>query len=124
MYGNKRSAHVKSGRNRAFIAVHASLLENIGKGYIASSILNPQSPTPPLLRRLLLQVRLYTPLPRLPIIMLLLRLRALSLIPRQSRNGPANRAPNTILYALAQIRQLALRLLALALLVLANALLL
>jgi hypothetical protein len=56
--------------------------------------------------------------------MLSLRLCALGIIPRQPRNRTANRPANTILHALTQIRQLALRLLPLPLLVLANALLL
>ena len=73
---------------------------------------------------LLLQIRLNTPLPRLALIVLPLRLRLLRLVPRQPRDGAANRATNTILHALAQIAHLSLSLLALALLVLANALLL
>ena len=56
--------------------------------------------------------------------MLPLRLSPLGIVSRQPRNRTPNGSPDTILHALAQVRQLALRLLPLALLVLANALLL
>ena len=77
-----------------------------------------------LLRRLLLQIRLDTALPRLPIIVLLLRLRLLRIVAGEPSNGAADRAPNAILHATAQILHLALGLLALAVGVLLDAFLL
>jgi len=77
-----------------------------------------------LLRRLLLQIRLHAPLPRLPIVMPLLRLILLCLTTREPCDRAAECAAHTIRDALAQVGQLALSLLALALLVLADALLL
>jgi hypothetical protein len=49
-----------------------------------------------LLRRLLLQIRLNTPLPRLSIIMLPLRLSLLRIIPSQTRDRTTNRTSNTV----------------------------
>lgn len=56
--------------------------------------------------------------------MLPLRLILLRLVPRQPRNSTAKRTANAVLNALAEIAQLTLSLLALALLVLLDALLL
>lgn len=56
--------------------------------------------------------------------MLLLRLSLLRLVPSKPRNNPANRTPNAILHAAAQILHLSLGLLALALSILLNAFLL
>jgi hypothetical protein len=63
-----------------------------------------------------------SPLPRLPIIMLPLSLILLRLVTRKPRDSTANSAAHTVANALAEIGQLTLSLLALALLVLANAL--
>jgi hypothetical protein len=49
-----------------------------------------------LLRRLLLQIRLNTPLPRLSIIMLPLRFSLLRIIPSQTRDRTTNRTSNTV----------------------------
>jgi hypothetical protein len=108
--------------------IHPHLLEFTGKGYIISStVVNLQSRIASkdrLLGRLLLQVRLNTPLPRLSIIVLLLRLSLLRIVARQPSNSASNRPANTILNTLSKIRHLSLRLLTLALLVLASTLLL
>jgi hypothetical protein len=68
-----------------------------------------------LLRRLLLQIRLNTPLPRLSIIMLPLRLSLLRIIPSQTRDRTTNRTSNTVWKALAQVIDLSSSLLFLAL---------
>lgn len=73
------------------------------------------------LLRLLLNVRLRTPLQRLALIMPLLRLPRRVTIARHARDRPADRPGDPIAHPLAQIVQLALRLLRLALLVLLRA---
>jgi hypothetical protein len=77
-----------------------------------------------LLRRLLLQIRLNTPLPRLSIIMLPLRLGLLCIIASQSCDRATNCASDTVGNSLAQVVYLPRGLLFLALLVLTSAVLL
>jgi hypothetical protein len=77
-----------------------------------------------LLRCLFLQISLNTTLPRLALVVLLLRFCLLRLVTRQTSDSTTNRSSNTILNALAEIADLALSFLGLALLVLLDALLL
>jgi len=80
--------------------------------------------SPLLSLNLLLQIRLNTPLPRFPLIMLLLRLLLLRRIPRQPRNSTTHRTTKPITNSLSEIVDLARSFLLLALLVLLDALLL
>tara|TARA_R110002003_G_scaffold235_4_gene16982 strand:- start:18848 stop:19459 length:612 start_codon:yes stop_codon:yes gene_type:complete len=77
-----------------------------------------------LLRRLFLQISLNTTLPRLALVVLLLRFRLLRLVTRQTSDSTTNRSSNTILNALAKVANLSLSFLGLALLVLLDAFLL
>jgi hypothetical protein len=86
--------------------------------------LNCIRPVLHLLRSLLLQIRLNTPLPRLSIIMLPLRLSLLRIIASQTRDRTTDSASDTVWKALAQVIQLSSSLLFLALLVLTSAVLL
>lgn len=71
-----------------------------------------------------MQVCLDTTLPRLAVVVLLLSLRLLRVIAREAGYRSTNGASNTVMNSLAEVRELSLSFLALALLVLANALLL